>query len=50
MEKGKWKKFFSYYKPYKKLFAADMFFVCLFAAITLIIPLIIRYITNVVIF
>ena len=50
MEKGKWKKFFSYYKPYKKLFAADMFFACLAAAITVIIPLIIRYITNDVIY
>ena len=50
MEKGKWKKFSSYYKPYKKLFAADMFFACLAAAITLIIPLIIRYITNDVIY
>lgn len=50
MEKGKWKKFFSYYKPYKKLFAADMFFACLAAAITLIIPLIIRFITNDVIY
>lgn len=46
MENGKWKKFFSYYKPYKKLFFADMFFACIAAAITLIIPLIIRYITN----
>lgn len=50
MESGKWKKFFSYYKPYKKLFAADMFFACLAAAITLIIPLIIRFITNDVIY
>lgn len=50
MEKGKWKKFFSYYKPYKKIFAADMFFACLAAAITLIIPLIIRFITNDVIY
>lgn len=50
MENRKWKKFFSYYKPYKKLFAADMFFACLAAAITLIIPLIIRYITNDVIY
>lgn len=46
----KWKKFFSYYKPYKKLFAADMFFACLGAAITLVLPLIIRYITNDVIY
>lgn len=50
MENGKWKKFFSYYKPYKKLFAADMFFACLAAAITLIIPLIIRFITNDIIY
>ena len=50
MESGKWKKFFSYYKPYKKLFAADMFFACLAAAITLVIPLIIRFITNDVIY
>ncbi len=50
MENGKWKKFFSYYKPYKKLFAADMFFACVAAAITLIIPLIIRFITNDVIY
>lgn len=48
--KNKWKKFFSYYKPYKKLFAADMFFACLGAAVTLVLPLIIRYITNDVIF
>ncbi len=50
MEKGKWKKFLSYYKPYKKIFAADMFFACLGAAVTLIIPLIIRYITSDVIY
>ncbi len=50
MEKGKWRKFLSYYNPYKKLFAADMFFACLGAAITLVIPLIIRYITSDVIY
>ena len=50
MEKGKWRKFLSYYKPYKKIFAADMFFACLGAAVTLIIPLIIRYITSDVIY
>ncbi len=49
MEK-KWKKFFSYYKPYKKLFAADMFFACLGTTVTLVLPLIIRYITSNVIF
>jgi len=50
MQTGKWKKFLSYYKPYKKIFAADMFFACMGAAVTLIIPLIIRYITNNVIY
>ena len=46
----KWKKFISYYRPYVKAFLADMFFACLGAVITLIIPLIIRYITNTVIY
>ena len=50
MEKGKWKKFLSYYQPYRKIFAADMFFACLGAAVTLVIPLIIRYITSDVIY
>lgn len=40
------KKFISYYKPYKGLFFADMFFALTAAAITLIFPLIVRYITN----
>ena len=48
--KGKWKKFFSYYKPYKKVFAADMFFAFLGAVVTLIIPLVVRYITGEVIY
>lgn len=43
---NKWIKFFSYYKPYKGLFFADMFFALLGASVTLVIPLIIRYITN----
>lgn len=43
---GKWKKFFSYYKPYMKVFVADMFFAFLAAVVTLIIPLIVRYITK----
>lgn len=46
MDKRKFKKFLSYYRPYLKLFAADM--VCAFGAagISLIYPLIVRYITN----
>lgn len=47
---GKWKRFFSYYKPYLGLFFADMFFAVLGAAVTLVIPLIIKYITGTVIY
>lgn len=50
MEHKKWRKFVSYYKPYKKIFAADMFFAFLGASITLVLPLIIRYITTDVIY
>ncbi len=46
----KWKKLIGYYKPYKKVFWADMFFALLGAVTTLILPLIIRYITNNVIY
>lgn len=41
-----WKQFFSYYKPYIRLFLSDMFFAVLGAAVTLVIPLIVRYITT----
>lgn len=46
----KWKKLMGYYKPYRKVFWADMFFALLGAVTTLILPLIIRYITNNVIY
>lgn len=42
----KLKKLASYYRPYLGLFFADMFFAILGAAITLVIPLIVRYITG----
>ncbi|EOS26083.1 ATP-binding cassette, subfamily B, bacterial [Lachnospiraceae bacterium 3-1] len=42
----KLKKLSSYYKPYRSLFFADMFFAILGAGVTLVIPLIVRYITN----
>lgn len=42
------KKLASYYKPYMPLFLADMFFAVIGAGVTLVIPLIVRYITNVV--
>ncbi len=48
--KEKLKKLFAYYNPYKKLFYSDMFFAILGAAVTLLIPLIVRYITNEVIY
>lgn len=40
------KKFLSYYKPYVGVFAADMFFALLAAGISLVNPLIVRFITN----
>ncbi len=48
--KEKLKKLFAYYGPYKKLFYSDMFFAVLGAAVTLIIPLVVRYITNEVVY
>ncbi|MEF9945669.1 MAG: ABC transporter ATP-binding protein [Lachnospiraceae bacterium] len=47
---NKLKKLFSYYKPYKFLFFSDMFFAIIGAAVVLIIPLIVRYITNEVVY
>ncbi|MBQ3583507.1 MAG: ABC transporter ATP-binding protein, partial [Lachnospiraceae bacterium] len=47
---NKWKKFFSYYKPYMGLFLADMFFAFLAASVTLILPILVRYITGTVIY
>ena len=46
----KWSEFLSYYKPFKGIFAADMFFAFLGAATTLVIPLIVHYITGTVVF
>lgn len=50
MMKEKLKKLFAYYGPYKHLFYSDLFFAILGAAVTLVIPLIIRYITNEVVY
>ncbi|MFU0827237.1 MAG: ABC transporter ATP-binding protein [Lachnoclostridium sp.] len=44
---NRFKKFISYYKPYKGLFFLDMFFALTAAGISLIYPLIVRYVTNV---
>ena len=46
--KGRFRKFLSYYKPYKKLFLTDMFCAMIGAAITLAFPMITRYITGVI--
>lgn len=42
------KKFLSHYRPYLKLFLADMFCAMIAAGITLVFPMIIRYITGTV--
>lgn len=44
--KGRFRKFLSYYRPYKRLFFTDMFCAMVAAAITLIFPMITRYITG----
>lgn len=46
----KWGEFLSYYKPFRGMFAADMFFAFLGAATSLVIPLIVRYITGTVVY
>lgn len=43
---SKIRKFISYYRPYKGLFFADMFCALVVSAITLTLPLLIRYITK----
>ncbi len=48
--KDKLKKLFAYYKPYRFLFYSDMFFAVMGAAVTLVIPLIVRYITSEVVY
>lgn len=40
------KRFFSYYKPYMGMFLMDMFCAFIVAGISLVYPLILRYITN----
>lgn len=40
------RKMLSYYRPYRKVFFADMFFALLEAGIVLIIPILVRYITQ----
>ena len=40
------KKMLTYYKPYMNIFFADMFFATISAGVALVIPLIVRYVTN----
>ena len=44
------KKMISYYRPYRRVFFADMFFAMLASLIALVIPLIVRYVTSTVIY
>lgn len=44
------KKMISYYKPYRGIFWADMFFATISAAVALVIPLVVRYVTSVMIY
>lgn len=41
---------FGYYKPYMHIFWADMFFALLSALVALTIPLVVRYVTNVLVY
>ena len=44
------KKMLSYYKPYRCIFWADMFFATVSAAVALAIPLVIRYVTYTLVY
>ncbi len=49
MKKSKFKSLVAYYKPHKFLFGADLFFAVLGAAVSIVLPLLIRYITGTVV-
>lgn len=44
------KKMLGYYRPYRKIFWADMFFATLSALVALTIPLVVRYVTSTLIY
>ncbi len=44
------KKMLSYYRPYRGIFWADMFFAALSASIALALPLVVRYVTSTLIY
>lgn len=48
--KSNMKKMLSYYGPYMHIFLADMFFATVSAAVALIIPLVVRYVTGTMVY
>ena len=50
MKNQKFKTLVSYYKPHRPLFFADLSFAIIGASITIVLPLLIRYITNQVVY
>lgn len=50
MKSGNIKDMLHYYKPYMKIFWADMFFAALSAGVALTIPLIVRYVTSTLVY
>ncbi len=44
------KKMIGYYRPYRKIFWADMFFAVISAGVALMIPLVVRYVTSTLIY
>lgn len=50
MKSGNIKDMLHYYKPYRKMFWADMFFAVLSAGVALTIPLIVRYVTSTLVY
>lgn len=50
MMSDNFKKMLSYYKPYRAVFWADMFFAMISAAVALAIPLVIRYVTYTLVY
>lgn len=48
--KSNLKKMLGYYKPYLNIFFADMFFAMISACVALTIPLVVRYVTSVLIY
>lgn len=49
-KKDNLRKMMTYYKPYRRVFWMDMFFAALSAAVALIIPLVVRYVTSTLIY